>query len=70
MPGQLRFGPFFCCYGISLCNPDYDYQSILDELLILTNRISKTEAHRYHIIQCLLEMFLNVEVSYMIVDIL
>ena len=69
MPDQLRFGPFLCCYGISLCNPDCDYESILDELLILTSRISKTEAHRYHIIQCLLEKFLNVEVSCVIVDI-
>jgi len=41
MPGQLLIGPFLCCYGISLCNPDYNYESILDKLLILTNKISK-----------------------------
>ena len=36
MPSQLHFGPFLCRYGISLCNPDYDYEPILDELWYLT----------------------------------
>ena len=41
MPSQLRIGPFLCCYGICLLNPDCDYESILNKLLILTNKISK-----------------------------
>jgi len=41
MPSHLHIGPFLCCYGISLCNPDCDYESIHDKFLILTNKISK-----------------------------
>ena len=38
---QLYIGPFLCCYGISLCNRDCDYESFLDALLILINKISE-----------------------------
>jgi len=88
MPSQLHIGPFLCCYGISLCNPDYDYESILDKLLILTYKILKPkpiskpmevakfmalsrslEASKHqNIIQCLIEKFSNIEVSYVIVE--
>ena len=64
---QLYIGPFLCCYGISLCNRYYDYESILDKLLILTNKMSESSLNRHQIIQSLVEKFFNVEVSWVIV---
>ena len=64
---QLYIGPFLCCYGISLCNRDYDYESFLNALLILTNKISESSSSRLTMAQNLIGTLFNVEVSCVIV---
>ena len=67
MPSHLHIGPFLCCYGISLCNPDYNYEPILDELWSLISRtesmgIFYIKGYRERKYQCLLEKFSKVKV--------
>ena len=63
LPLQLHNGPFLCCYGITLCDPDCDHDSFLEKLLYLTNEIFESSAHRPRMIQHLVEMFRTVTVS-------
>ena len=63
IPPELHNGPFLCCYGISLCDPDCDHESFLEKLLYLTNEISKSSIHRPQMIQHIVEMLRTVTVS-------
>ena len=63
MPIQLLIGPFFCCYGISLCHPDYDYDSNLSKLLNLMNESFKSTVDRTQLTEYLEQVFVMIKVS-------
>jgi len=62
MPIQLHIGPFFCCYGISLCHLDYDYDSNLKKVLELMNEAFKSVVDRHQLIEYLQQQMVMVKV--------
>ena len=62
MPIQLLIGPFFCCYGISLYHPGYDYDSNLRKLLYLLSESFKSTVDRTQLTQYLEQVFVIVKV--------
>ncbi|XP_065896755.1 uncharacterized protein [Dysidea avara] len=63
MPIQLHIGPFLCHYGISLCDPDYDYDLSLNKIVYLMNEIFKSTVDRHQLTEYISQVMINVKID-------